>query len=145
MTVKQALKEKNKLTKLINTLVVRLHKYNSVEEGAIRTYSPKEDLEKLQNSVSDLALLKTRIHEANVKVYHQIFRLSELKGLVKQLRGIDCTEGVTTENRRFGDSSTVTKTVEVGQKEMDNLILYYEEEIERIQEELDIHNATTHI
>ena len=54
MTVKQALKEKNKLTKLISTLVVRLQKYNSVEEGAIRTYSPKENLDKLQKSVSDL-------------------------------------------------------------------------------------------
>jgi hypothetical protein len=29
--------------------------------------------------------------------------------------------------------------------EMDNLITYYESEIEKIQEELDVHNATAHI
>ena len=31
------------------------------------------------------------------------------------------------------------------QVEMDNLITYYEGEIEKIQEELDVHNATAHI
>jgi hypothetical protein len=78
-------------------------------------------------------------------VYGQIFRLSEYKGLVKYLRSIDCTEGKTNESRRYGESSTIVKTTVINQIEMDNLIIYYEGEIEKIQEELDVHNATTHI
>lgn len=145
MTIKQALKEKNKLTKQINSLVIRIQKYNSMEEGSVRTYDPKEDMDKLTTTISQLVTLKTQIHQANAKVYDKIFRLSEYKGLVKYLRSIDCTEGKTNEARRFGESSTIVKTTVFGQVEMDNLITYYESEIEKIQEELDVHNATAHI
>ena len=145
MTIKQALKEKNKLTKQVNSLVVRIQKYNSMEEGSIRTYDPGEDMDNLVKTVSDLVTLKNQIHMANQKVYSKIFRLSEYKGLVKYLRSIDCTEGKTNESRRFGESTTIIKTTVFNQVEMDNLITYYESEIEKIQEELDVHNATAHI
>ena len=145
MTIKQALKEKNKLTKQIQSLVTRIQKYNSMEEGSVRTYEPREDMDTLTQTVSQLVYLKTQIHQANAKVYDKIFRLSEYKGLVKYLRVIDCTEGKTNESRRYGDSATIVKTTIFGQIEMDNLITYYESEIEKIQEELDVHNATTHI
>ena len=145
MTIKQALKEKNKLTKQIQSTVTRIQKYNSMEEGSVRTYDPKEDMDKLTTTISQLVSLKTQLHLANTKVYGQIFRLSEYKGLVKYLRSIDCTEGKTNESRRYGDSSTIVKITSIDQVEMDNLISYYESEIEKIQEELDIHNATTQI
>lgn len=145
MTIKQALKEKNKLTNQIQSTVTRIQKYNSMEEGSVRTYDPREDMDRLIATISDLVNLKTNIHQANQKVYDKIFRLSEYKGLVKYLRSIDCTEGKTNESRRYGESSTIVKTTIFGQIEMDNQITYYESEIEKIQEELDIHNATTHI
>lgn len=145
MTVKQALKEKNKLTKQINGLVVRIQKYNSMEEGSVRTYDPREDMDNLITLVSRLVDLKTQIHAANAKVYDKIFRLSEYKGLVKYLKAIDCTEGKTNESRRYGESATIIKTTVFDQVEMDNLVSYYESEIEKIQEELDVHNATYHI
>lgn len=145
MTIKQALKEKNKLTKQISSLVTRIQKYNSMEEGSVRTYDPREDMDRLIGTISDLVSLKSNIHQANQKVYDKIFRLSEYKGLVKYLRAIDCSDGKTSESRRFGESATIFKTTVFDQVEMDNLILYYEGEIEKIQEELDIHNATTHI
>lgn len=145
MTIKQALKEKNKLTKQINSLVTRIQKYNSMEEGSVRTYDPREDMNNLTTTISQLVSLKTQLHQANTKVYDKIFRLSEYKGLVKYLRAIDCSEGKSNESRRFGESATIVKTTIFGQVEMDNLITYYEGEIEKIQEELDAHNATTHI
>jgi hypothetical protein len=145
MTVKQALKEKNKLTKQINSLVTRIQRFNSIEEGAVRTYDPREDMDALTKSVSELVELKTRIHKANAGVYDKIFRLSEYKGLVKYLRSIDCSEGKVSESRRFAETGSVVKTTVFDQVEMDNLVLYYESEIERIQEELDTHNSTYHI
>ena len=145
MTIKQALKEKNKLTKQIQSLVTRIQKYNSMEEGSVRTYDPREDMNNLTTTISELVSLKTQLHQANTKVYDKIFRLSEYKGLVKYLRAINCSEGKSNESRRFGESATIVKTTIFGQVEMDNLITYYEGEIEKIQEELDVHNATTHI
>ncbi len=79
MTIKQALKEKNKLTKQIQSLVTRIQKYNSMEEGSVRTYEPREDMDTLTQTVSQLVYLKTQIHQANAKVYDKIFRLSEYK------------------------------------------------------------------
>ena len=145
MTVKQALREKNKLTKQVNSLVVRIQKFNSMEEGSVRTYDPREDMDKLISSIGLLVDFKTRIHLANTQVYDKIFRLSEYKGLVKYLRSIDCTDGKTTESRRFGESTTIFKSTTFDQVEMDNLIEYYESEIERLQDELDTHNATATI
>jgi hypothetical protein len=145
MTVKQALKEKNKLTKQISVLVSRIQKFNSVEEGSKRTYDPREDMDKLKETINDLVNLKTKIHLANSQVYDKIFQLSEYKGLVKYLRVINCSEGLTTENHRFGEAKSTYKTVVIGEVEMDNLITYYESEIEKIQEVLDTHNGTTHI
>ena len=65
--------------------------------------------------------------------------------MVKYLRAIDCTEGKTNESRRYGESSTIVKTTIFNQVEMDNIISKYETEIDKIQEELDVHNSTTHI
>ena len=145
MTVKQALKEKNKLTKQVQILVARIQKFNSMEEGSVRTYDPREDMDTLTKTISDLVELKTRIHKANNGVYDKIFRLSEYKGLVKYLRSIDCSEGKVLDIRRFAESSSIVKTTVVDQVEMDNLVTYYEGEIEKIQEELDSHNSTYHI
>jgi len=145
MTVKQALKEKNKLTKQVQILVARIQKFNSMEEGSVRTYDPREDMDTLTKTISDLVDLKTRIHKANLGVYDKIFRLSEYKGLVKYLRSIDCSEGKVTDIRRFTDTSSIIKTTVFDQVEMDNLIRYYEGEIEKIQDELDTHNSTQHI
>jgi hypothetical protein len=145
MTVKQALKEKNKLTKQVQILVARIQKFNSMEEGSVRTYDPREDMDTLTKSIADLVDLKTRIHKANNGVYDKIFRLSEHKGLVKYLRSIDCSEGKVLDIRRFAESSSIVKTTVFDQVEMDNLVTYYEGEIEKIQEELDTHNSTYHI
>ena len=145
MTVKQALKEKNKLTKQVQILVARIQKFNSMEEGSERTYDPREGMDTLTKTISDLVELKTRIHKANNGVYDKIFRLSEYKGLVKYLRSVDCSEGKVLDIRRFAESSSIVKTTVVDQVEMDNLVTYYEGEIEKIQEELDTHNSTYHI
>jgi hypothetical protein len=145
MIVKQALKEKNKLTKQVQILVARIQKFNSMEEGSVRTYDPREDMDTLTKTIADLVDLKTRIHKANNGVYDKIFRLSEYKGFVKYLRSIDCSEGKVTDIRRFADTSSIVKTTVFDQVEMDNLITYYESEIEKIQEELDTHNSTYNI
>jgi hypothetical protein len=44
MTIKDGLKEKNKLAKKITDLMVRTEKYNSVDNGAVRSYNPETSL-----------------------------------------------------------------------------------------------------
>lgn len=142
MNVKQALKVKNKLVTDLKANFEILKKYNSIEEGNPRRYSMEETLDKITTLSNELVELKAQIHRANAPVYDKIFALAELKGLVKELKKVPTDEGKQTE--RYGSVVSV-KEVELNivdiQKKVDILTL----KIEELQNELDIHNATTNI
>ena len=86
MNVKQALKQKNKLVTDLKTQYEILKKYNSIEEGNPRRYSMASTLTKIETLQIELVDLKAKIHKANAPVYYEIFKLAELKGLVKELK-----------------------------------------------------------
>ena len=142
MTIKQALKAKSKLIKKNSDLFNKVRTYNSIEEGTTRPYDPIVSLEEFIKGTNELIELKTKIHLANSKVYSKIFRLSELKSLVKQLQSIDCKEGKVS-SYRSETPTVMTSMIKLLQK--DEMINEYEEEIEKLQDELDIHNAKTKI
>ena len=142
MNIKQALKQKNKLVKKTSDLYNRLNENNSVEEGAVRHYDVEETLTELLNNVDDLVELKTKIHMANMGVYNKIFEMSELKSLLKHLRGLDCGEGTVRKMHRYSDETPMVKTTIIDVVRRNNLIELLESNIERLQDELDVHNAT---
>lgn len=138
MNIKQALKEKNKLVKKNSENFRKFESYNSVEEGSVRPYDPKEALDSWMKGVDELVELKTKIHRANSKVYDKIFKLAELKSMAKHLRNVDCTSGKYSS--RYG-SDPIVKIAEMSLVERDQLIEKIESEIETIQDFLDSHNA----
>lgn len=143
MTIKQALKEKNRLIKSIADEFAKVYSYNSIEEGNNRPYSTVTALENIMTLEDELISLKTRIHRANMGVYDKIFRLSELKSLAKKLNQIDCSEGKVSD--RYSRQEPTIKTAEITVIDRDTRVKMIEEEIELLQEELDTHNATTSI
>lgn len=145
MTVKQALKLKNRLIGEIRQLNQRVHEYNSVVEGNVRPYSVKETLSTIYGKINELTALKTQIHLANAKVYDKIFLLSELKSLVKMMKELDCTEGSSNEYYLRRGEATTVKTSEMSILERDNEVAFLESRIDEIQEELDYHNAVTEL
>jgi hypothetical protein len=144
MNIKQALKEKNKLAKKVTDLMDRTNRNNSMDEGAVRSYDPKESLEQALQMVDDLVNLKTKMHMANAEVYDKIFRMSEYKSLVKYLKALNCSQG-TIVTSRYGDSTARQMTTVITEVERDGLVEKYETLIDNLQTELDTHNATTHI
>ena len=145
MNIKQALKYKKKLASKINEEFNRLSKYNSVEEGVNRVYSARESMTKWKNLTDELIDLKTKIHLANASVYHKIFRMSELKSQLSTFKNLDCTEGKFTDRFGMRGDNPIVKNAEIGILERDLIISSMESEIEKLQEELDQHNATTTI
>ena len=143
MKVKQALKQKKKLATKMNQEFVRVNMYNSVEEGATRVYDVKASMQNWLKMIDELVELKTKIHLANVPVYGKIFRMSELKSQLSNLKQLDCVDGIHFD--RYGRGEAIIKTAEISVLERDEMVLKIEEEIERLQEELDEHNATTSI
>lgn len=144
MNIKQALKEKNKLAKKVTDLMDRTNRNNSMDEGAVRSYDPKESLEQALQMVDDLVNLKTKMHIANAEVYDKIFRMSEYKSLVKYLKTLNCNQG-TIVTSRYGDSTARQMTTVITEVERDALVEKYETLIDNLQTELDTHNATTQI
>ena len=142
MNVKQALKQKNKLVTELKAQYQILQKYNSIEEGNPRRYSMTNALAKIKTLQAELVGLKTQIHRANAPVYDKSFALAELKGMIKELKKIPTDEGKQTE--RYGSVQSI-KEVELNVTDIDNSISILETQIEEIQNELDVHNATTNI
>jgi hypothetical protein len=146
MKVKQALKYKKKLASKMNQEFSKVQMYNSVEEGSTRVYDVKESMQNWLRMSEELVELKTKLHLANGPVYGKIFRMSELKSQLSNLKSLDCVEGKYSDRySRMGGETPIIKTAQIGILEKDQMILSIEEEIERIQEELDEHNATTSI
>jgi hypothetical protein len=145
MTIKQALKLKNKLVKEITEAIMKVQTYNSVEVGNTKPYSSKESLDEVTNLTNQLVELKTQIHQANLPVYGKIFRMSELKSLASKLKAIDCTEGTANDYYSRRSEAVITKTAEISILDRDTMVKNMELEIEKIQDELDTHNALTQI
>ena len=143
MKVKQALKYKKKLASKMNQEFSKVQMYNSVEEGSIRVYDVVESMRNWLTMSEELVELKTKLHLANAPVYGKIFRMSELKSQLSNLKQLDCVDGKHFD--RYGRGEAVVKTAKISVLEKDQMVLTIEEEIERLQEELDEHNATTSI
>lgn len=141
MNINKALKEKNKLVKSILERSKRITEENSVIVGAVRNYSPTIELDVMMEEIDELVNLKASIHRANAEVYDKIFRLSELKNLVKTLRVVSTQEG-NVNRGRYGDTTIMTYESEIKTSEKDSMIKNIESQIETLQEELDAHNAT---
>jgi hypothetical protein len=143
MTVKQALKLKNKLVQELNELQVRLQANNSVIEGNVRNYSSKETLSEIYKKVDELNFIKTKIHRTNSPVYDKIFLLAELKSLVSNLKNLDCTSGIAEDYYSRRSEIPTIKNSEISVVERDSEIKFLENRIEELQEELDTFNSTT--
>ena len=81
MTIKQALKLKNKLIKQIGENTKLMQEYNSIEVGNDRPYSSVILLAQISEDTKELAKLKSKIHIANTPVLEDIFLMSELKSI----------------------------------------------------------------
>ena len=146
MKIKQALKYKKKLASKMNQEFMKVQMYNSVEEGSNRVYDVKESMQNWLRMSEELVELKTKLHLANAPVYGKIFRMSELKSQLSNLKQLDCVDGKYTDRYgRMSGDAPIIKTAEIGILERDQMISDIEEEIEKIQEELDEHNALTSI
>jgi hypothetical protein len=144
MTIKQALKQKNKLIKQIGENTKLMQEYNSIEVGNERPYSSIILLAKISEDTKELANLKSKIHIANTPVLEDIFLMSELKSIAQSLKKMDCTEGKSNRDRYRLESESV-KTSEISLVRRNETIKELETRIEEIQDRLDVFNATTQI
>jgi hypothetical protein len=144
MTIKQALKQKNKLVKNIAENTKLMQQHNSVDVGNQRPYSSMELYKEIQKDTKELASLKAKIHIANTPVMEDIFWMSEMKSTITALKKMDCTEGKSNRDR-YRMESEVVLTSEISLVSRNQEVKMLEAKIEEIQDKLDTFNATTEI
>jgi hypothetical protein len=144
MTIKQALKQKNKLVKNIAENTKLMQQHNSIEVGNQRPYSSSMLYSEIQKDTKELASLKAKIHIANTPVMEDIFWMSEMKSTIAALKKMDCAEGRSNRDR-FRMESEVVLTSEISLVSRNQEIKMLETNIEEIQDKLDTFNATTEI
>jgi hypothetical protein len=144
MTIKQALKLKNKLIKNIGENTQLMQRYNSVEVGNERPYSSQMLYKQIETDTKELASLKSRIHIANVPVMEDIFWMSEMKSIIANLKKMECVEGKSNRDR-YRMESELVMTSEISLVSRNQEIKMLEGKIEEIQDKLDVFNATTEI
>ena len=141
MKLSKALKLKNKKLKECRESSSKL-RYNSYDIDVNKVYNAKEYWTKYTAQVEDFIKLKTAIHTTSEPIRYTIFRLSELKSMCSHFSGIDTTEG-TVKNSGYGGETIKTYKADITETEKVAMVKEMEEEIERLQEEIDNFNATT--
>lgn len=143
MKLSKALKEKNKRAKELNATYTKLVTSNSYVESTPPSYNSKTLLAEAVKQLDDFIAFKTALFESTVAIRAKIFRMGELKNFILQLQRMPVKNGV--EVNHYSPGTSITYKADITELERDALVKKYETEIETIQDEIDIFNATTEL
>ena len=146
MKLSKALKVKNRLIAEVRTLHDRMRNNNSYDERNEPAYNSGEVSKELEIKIGDLVELKARISCANAPIYSAIFRMSELKGMIISRKGMPTKAGVF-DGGGWGEEKPIRVTYKatLDQRRVDELQEGITAEIDKLQDQVDAHNASTDI
>ena len=143
MNIAQALKQKNSLICEINDLKETIKNYNVYQASNAPEFDTKKLMIELNAKVINLIQLKAKISNASVAISRLILTISESKGLIAFLKEIDTTHGVQHIKETWKDSpKEINNIAQIRKADVNSLIKELVKEIEKAQEEIDVHNAT---
>ncbi len=140
MNIRKALQEKNKLTGKIQNLFSRMRENNMTEDGQTRPYNSQKVWEEIQAETTKLVDLKVNIQMANSPILSDIYRMAELKTMIRQLRYMECNDG-----RKIQSGIITYLFATIKAEERDKLVQSLEDEIEKLQEKIDAFNFRTNL
>lgn len=142
MKLAKALKEKNRLAGEINRLRTLIDRENSRNVKS----SSKVDVSKLWDEMitatDRLIALKTAIFKANAGIYEKIVRMAELKGKASWITTIPTNNEKTEENYGSGNIIVTEFKAWLTREDIDKMTKTLQDEISKLQDELDEYNAT---
>lgn len=146
LSLAKALKLKNKLVKEVNSHLKIVQKYNSYESTKKPNFDAKAAYVDYTTSLDRLVALKSAIANANGPIYNKIYKMAELKGMIKNLQGVDTQEGKVDRTLGYGQPSKEVEIIALfSDKDIAEIIKNNEAMLEKLQDELDSFNHTTEI
>ncbi len=142
ISLAQALKHKNRLTKEVRQLSELVNQWNSVIVGSQRAVDVPASFQELKSKIEALARLKAAIQNANAPIQEKIFLLAELKGLHAALARLNTAAGPAP----IGYSGEVTEY----EAALSGAHVLEEQrritkDMNRLQDEIDTFNALTKV
>ena len=142
MKLTKALKLKNKMVRELTTQKEQMSNSNSYNKLNPPKYDSREKYDTILKGSMELALHKANIAQANHNIYYNMFLMAEYKGLISTLKNMSTREGIEKTPSFRGDPIDTTFIAVMDQKEIDEKVKFLTEEIERLQDLIDEHNAT---
>ena len=120
---------------------------NSAIKGTTGYYNTKDLLKEAKDAALDLVFFKAAIHQTSQPIREKIFRLSELKNYTNSVKSMSCNEGIVKERGYgYGASQPAEEyVVQVNLLDKEKMVEALESEIEALQDEIDLFNATTEL
>lgn len=144
MKLSKALKLKNKKVNEYNNLVNKMINHNSYDIDTKKVYNSYSLYMSAIDAREDLIKFKTAIHLTSEPIREKIFRLGEYKNLLMNLNRLNTTEGVV-KSRGYGESDKSTYACSINEEQKVEMMEWYQNEIENIQDDIDTFNATTEL
>jgi hypothetical protein len=145
ITISKALKVKNRIAENIRKTDTKIETNNSIRADIGTEIDVLILFEHRKNLTNQLVEIKTAIAKSNFEIQDKIFRMSEIKGLISFLTGLNTTNG-KVENRTFhrkeSDPDVYEYRAAINANEVEKLVTEFQNELDTLQDEIEAFNAT---
>ena len=146
MKLNQALKTKSRMVGELNRLQQIFQRENARRNDSTSKVDRTALWDQIIKLSTEIGELKAKIVVANIKVYPKLERMSELKGRIKFITQLTKRDGEEV-HRGYTAAPATTYTWDscISQEKEDVMVKELQEQINTLQDEIDIINATTDI
>lgn len=149
MNIRKALQVKNKSAGDIAKKFEKIVKHNvyNQKDGHVVAYDTKKLLAEVISDTRNLAVLKSKIAISNVKIQLNIHLIAELKGIITKLISIPVDERDHSNLYAYTTANIQEpkQIVQISEVEVSELVKSLEDEIIKLQDEIEHHNSTVTI
>jgi hypothetical protein len=152
MNIAQALKEKNRSAGRISRLQSDILKNNRYKSDTPAPLDANDLYEQLLAEKARLVNLKGKIAAANTGIVEKLAELAEAKDMISFVQGLESSTGIGGQHEctRDYNSGAITFSEYTIEYAFDSIrvrdmLEFYQERIESLQDEIDNYNATTQI
>jgi len=145
ITLSKALKLKNRIQGRISQLTHDIRTYATTMDGGPVKVEVHGLLNKRTHLAANLVALKSAIAEANAPIRCHIFWLGEIKSAIALLRELEPAAQLEGLHRRLWREDSIAPTYSFSKEDIDQLVAVREKELDGLQDEIDVHNASTKI
>jgi hypothetical protein len=143
MKLSKALKLKNKKVTDYNNTVTKMVSCNSYNVESKKIYDSKSLLGESFTKMEDLIKFKAAIHNTSAPIREKIFKLGELKNFIMNLNRLSTSEGKVRSG--YGSDVVSIYACDIDEFEKVKLVETTQDQIEQLQDEIDVFNATTEL